>query len=254
VINAVKQPQSVLLLGGTSEIGLAIVRTLPGDRLQRVVLAGRPSERLDEAAADMAQALPAVTVETARFDADEPTTHRGELEAILGGGDIDVVIVAFGLLGDQSAINADPAQALQLIQTNYVGGASALLQTADLLKEQGRGSIIVLSSVAGDRARAANFVYGSTKAGIDALSQGLADSLHGSGVSVLVVRPGFVRTRMTEGLDEAPFSTTADDVAADTVKAWKAGKEVVYSPKVLRAVMGTMKVLPRPIFRIVSAR
>ncbi|MFM2437616.1 MAG: hypothetical protein RLZ55_427 [Actinomycetota bacterium] len=254
MINAVKQPQSVLLLGGTSEIGLAIVRTLPGDRLQRVVLAGRPSERLDEAAADMAQALPAVTVETARFDADEPTTHRGELEAILGGGDIDVVIVAFGLLGDQSAINADPAQALQLIQTNYVGGASALLQTADLLKEQGRGSIIVLSSVAGDRARAANFVYGSTKAGIDALSQGLADSLHGSGVSVLVVRPGFVRTRMTEGLDEAPFSTTADDVAADTVKAWKAGKEVVYSPKVLRAVMGTMKVLPRPIFRIVSAR
>ncbi|MFI0433511.1 MAG: SDR family NAD(P)-dependent oxidoreductase [Candidatus Nanopelagicales bacterium] len=173
MINAVKQPQSVLLLGGTSEIGLAIVRALPGDRLQRVVLAGRPSERLDEAAANTAQALSGVTVETARFDADEPTAHRSELEAILGGGDIDVVIVAFGLLGDQTAINADPAQALQLIQTNYVGGASALLQTADLLKEQGRGSIIVLSSVAGDRARAANFVYGSTKAGIDALSQGL---------------------------------------------------------------------------------
>ncbi len=255
MINAVKQPQSVLLLGGTSEIGLAIVRALPDERLQRVVLAGRPSERLDAAAADLSAALPgAVAVETARFDADEPSTHREELQAILGGGDIDVVIVAFGLLGDQTAINADPAEALALIQTNYVGGASALLQTADLLKEQGHGSIIVLSSVAGDRARAANFVYGSTKAGIDALSQGLADSLHGSGVSVLVVRPGFVRTRMTEGLEEAPFSTTAEDVAADTVKAWKSGKAVVYSPKVLRAVMGTMKVLPRPVFRIVSAR
>ena len=255
MIDALGKPQSVLLIGGTSEIGLAIVRALPSDRLQRVVLAGRPSDRLDSAAADLARELPGgVAVETAGFDADEPSTHRAELQAILAGGDIDVVIVAFGLLGDQTAINADPSEALALIQTNFVGGASALLQTADLLKEQGRGSIIVLSSVAGDRARAANFVYGSTKAGIDALSQGLADSLHGSGVSVLVVRPGFVRTRMTEGLEEAPFSTTAEDVAADTVKAWKAGKEVVYSPKVLRAVMGTMKVLPRPIFRIVSAR
>lgn len=255
MINAVKQPQSVLLLGGTSEIGLAIVRTLPAERLRRVVLAGRPSERLDAAVADLGRDLPpGVVVESVAFDADAPDTHRGVLESVAAGGDIDVVILAFGVLGNQDEINTDPAHALPLIQTNYVGGASALLQTGDLLKRQGRGSIIVLSSVAGDRARAANFVYGSTKAGLDALAQGLSDALVGSGVTVLVVRPGFVRTRMTEGLAEAPFATTADQVATDTVKAWKSGAHVVYSPAVLRAVMGTMKALPRPVFRKVSAR
>ena len=254
MINAVKQPQSVLLLGGTSEIGLAIVRALPAERLRRVVLAGRPSDRLDTAVATLAAALPGVTVESAAFDADHPETHRDALTAMAAGGDLDVAILAFGLLGNQDEINADPAHALPLIQTNYVGGASALLQTAELMKRQGRGSIIVLSSVAGDRARAANFVYGSTKAGLDALAQGLSDSLVGTGVGVLVVRPGFVHTRMTEGLAEAPFATTPEEVAADTAKAWRAGKHVVYSPAVLRAVMGTMKALPRPVFRKVSAR
>ena len=254
MINAVSQPQSVLLLGGTSEIGQAIVRALPHERLQRVVLAGRPGPRLNAAAEDLAGSIPGVTVETHEFDADLPETHAAALADIAAGGDLDVVIVAFGLLGDQEAINADPALALPLITTNYVGGASALLQSAEVLKRQGRGSIIVLSSVAGDRARAANFVYGSTKAGLDALAQGLSDSLVGTGIKVLVVRPGFVRTRMTEGLEEAPFATTADDVAADTVKAWRRGKHVVYSPAILRAVMGTMSHLPRPVFRKVSAR
>jgi decaprenylphospho-beta-D-erythro-pentofuranosid-2-ulose 2-reductase len=254
VINAVKQPQTVLLLGGTSEIGLAIVRALPTARLRRVVLAGRPGERLDEAVAGLAAGLPGVDVASADFDADTPDTHAAVLESIAADGDLDVIILAFGVLGDQEQINADPTAALPLIQTNYVGGASALLHSGDLLKRQGRGSIIVLSSVAGDRARAANFVYGSTKAGLDALAQGLSDSLAAVGVSVLVVRPGFVHTRMTEGLTEAPFATTPEAVAADVAKAWRSGKHVVYSPPVLRAVMGAMKSLPRPVFRKVSAR
>ncbi|MDQ1249132.1 MAG: decaprenylphospho-beta-D-erythro-pentofuranosid-2-ulose 2-reductase, partial [Actinomycetota bacterium] len=152
MINAVKQPQSVLLLGGTSEIGLAIVRALPSERLRRVVLAGRPSDRLDTAVATLATALPGVTVESATFDADHPETHREALAAMAADGDVDVAILAFGLLGNQDEINVDPAHALPLIQTNYVGGASALLQTAELMKRQGRGSIIVMSSVAGDRA------------------------------------------------------------------------------------------------------
>ncbi len=253
-MNAVKQPESVLLLGGTSEIGLAIVRALPVDRLHRVVLAGRPGERLDTAADALRASLPGVAVETVAFDADAPDTHRVVLDGIVAGGDIDVAILAFGLLGDQAEIDADPSLALPLIQTNYVGGASALLQTAAVLKGQGHGSIIVLSSVAGDRARAANFVYGSTKAGLDALSQGLGDSLVGTGVDVMVVRPGFVRTRMTEGLEEAPFSTTPEQVAIDTVKGWSSGRPIVYSPHILRAVMGTMKALPRPVFRKVSER
>lgn len=253
-MNAVNQPESVLLLGGTSEIGLAIVRTLPRERLQRVVLAGRPGERLDAAAEHLRAAVPGVTVETSAFDADAPETHREVLDHIFAAGDIDVMILAFGVLGDQQAINDDPALAMPVITTNFVGGASALLNTAALMRGQGHGSIIVLSSVAADRARADNFVYGSSKAGLDAMSQGLGDSLVGTGVSVLVVRPGFVRTRMTEDMAPAPFATEAQVVADITVAAWQSGKSVVYAPHVLRAVMGGLKALPRPVFRKISDR
>lgn len=253
-MNSVRQPQSVLLLGGTSEIGLAIVRALPAQRLRHVTLAGRPSERLDAAVAALSAELPSVTVTAAAFDADDPASHRDALAAATSGADVDVVIVAFGVLGDQAAIDADPALALPLLRTNFLGGASAVLESASLLQRQGHGSIIVLSSVAGDRARASNYVYGASKAGLDTLSQGLGDALAGTGIEVLVVRPGFVHSRMTEGLEVAPFATTPEAVATDTVKAWRAGKHVVYSPAVLRAVMGTMKALPRPVFRKVAAK
>ena len=253
-MNSVRQPQSVLLLGGTSEIGLAIVRALPRARLRRVTLAGRPSLRLDAAVSTLGGELPGVDVSASGFDADDPASHRAALADAVGGVDVDIVIVAFGVLGDQQAIAADPALALPLLRTNFLGGASAVLETAALLERQGHGSIIVLSSVAGDRARASNYVYGASKAGLDTLSQGLGDALADTGIEVLVVRPGFVHSRMTEGLEAAPFATTPEAVAADTVKAWQAGKHVVYSPAILRAVMGTMKALPRPVFRKVAAK
>lgn len=254
MINAVRQPESIVLLGGTSEIGLAIVRALPTERLKRVVLSGRPSPRLDSARVKLAGELGGISVETVAFDADDVDTHEQVLADIAKGGDLDVVIVAFGVLGDQEAINDDPTLALPLIHTNFVGGASAVLQSAQRLKLQGHGSIIVLSSVAGDRGRASNFVYGATKAGLDVLSEGLADSLVDTGVDVLVVRPGFVRSRMTDGMAEAPFATDPTAVGADVAEAWRKQKTLVYSPAILRAVMGTMKSLPRPVFRKVSDR
>lgn len=254
MINAVNKPQSVLLLGGTSEIGLAILKALPTERLSRVILAGRPGDRLEAAKAATQAALPMSSIETVPFAAEDTAGHGASLARIFETGNVDVAIVAFGVLGDQAAITADPNLAVPVMLTNYVGASSATLHLAQLMGNQGHRSLIVMSSVAGDRARASNFIYGSTKAGLDALCQGLGDSLVGTGVEVLVVRPGFVRTRMTEGLEEAPFSTTADEVAQDTVKAWRSGKALVYSPPVLRAVMGTMKTLPRPVFRKVSAR
>lgn len=253
-MNAVQQPESVLLLGGTSEIGLAIVRQLPRERLKRVVLAGRPGERLDSAADHLRAALGGVDVQVAGFDADAVDTHKVVLTEVFEAGDIDVMVLAFGVLGDQNAFNEDPALALALLHTNFIGGASALLNTAQLMKAQGHGSIIVLSSVAADRGRADNYVYGSSKAGLDTMSLGLADSLVGSGVSVLVVRPGFVHTRMTDGMDPAPFATDAQTVAEVAVSAWASGKTLVYAPHVLRAVMGGLKALPRPVFRKLSDR
>lgn len=247
-MDALGEPQSVLVLGGTSEIALATVRALPQGRLRRVVLAGRPSTALDDAAAALA-AAGIGGVSTVAFDAIETATHGAVIDQVFDGGDIDIVILAFGVLGDQMEAESDPELAVRVASTNFTGGVSAGLHVARRLRAQGHGTLVVMSSVAGDRARRSNYVYGSTKAGLDAFAQGLGDALHGSGARVLVVRPGFVRTRMTTGLQEAPMTVDAADVASIIVTALRKGRETVYAPGPLRFVMAGLKSLPRPVFR-----
>lgn len=248
MIDALGEPQAVLVLGGTSEIALATVAALPRARLRRVVLAGRAGAGLDAAAAQVT-GLGITGVETVDFDATDTASHGGIIDAAFDAGDLDIVILAFGVLGDQMQVEADPAAAVQIATTNYTGAVSVGLHVARRLRQQGHGTFVVLSSVAGDRARRSNYVYGSTKAGLDAFAQGLGDALHGSGAKVLVVRPGFVRTRMTEGLPEAPMTTNPQDVAAIIVKALRKGRETVYAPGPLRFVMAGLKSVPRPLFR-----
>lgn len=195
-------PQSLLVLGGTSEIALATARRLVARRTRTVWLAGRPSAALEEAAGRL-RGLGA-DVHTIAFDALDPTSHEAVLGKVFAEGDIDMVLLAFGLLGDQARDEREPEAAVRVAQTNYTGAVSASLVCARALQAQGHGSLVVMSSVAGERARRANFIYGSSKAGLDAFAQGLGDALHGTGVHVMVVRPGFVRTRMTAGLPEAP--------------------------------------------------
>lgn len=253
MIDALGAPQSVLVLGGTSEIGLSTVRALPAARLARVVLAGRPGAGLDAAAAALAADLgDGPTVTTEPFDARDTTAHRALVDAVFDAGDVDIVLLAFGVLGDQAVFEADPAAAVEAAEVNYVGAVSVGLLVAQRLRAQGHGVLVVLSSVAGDRPRRANFVYGSTKAGLDAFAQGLGDALHGSGARVLVVRPGFVRTRMTTGLPEAPMTVDPDDVAAAVVRGIDRGNHTVYAPAPLRLVMTALKALPRPVFRRVA--
>ena len=159
-------------------------------------------------------------METVAFD----TTDLAGVPAVVDGvferfGDIDLVLAAAGALGDQAELEADPQAAADLITTNFTGLAAALLATAARMRAQGHGRIVVISSVAGERARKANFVYGSTKSGLDAFAQELGDALVGTEVGVTIVRPGFVVGRMTEGMDPAPFSTTPEAVAAAVVRA-----------------------------------
>lgn len=244
--------QSVLVLGGGSDIALATVRRLVADRCRRVVLAGRPSPALD-AAADVVRADGA-EVEVVGFDAAEVEGHEKVIAGVFDAGDIDVVILAFGVLGDQAAFDDDHAAALDAVTVNYTGAVSAGLAVADQLRAQGHGTLVVLSSVAGVRVRKDNFVYGSTKAGLDGFAQGLGDALQGSGARVMVVRPGFVTTKMTEGLAPAPFSTDADSVAADIVTGLRRGSHTVWSPPVLRAVFGALQLVPRPLWRRLAAR
>jgi decaprenylphospho-beta-D-erythro-pentofuranosid-2-ulose 2-reductase len=247
-MDALGEPQSVLVLGGSSEIALATVLALPRRRLARVVLAGRPSPALSDAAEALSRAgIPGVT--TAHFDAADTASHAAFVNAQFDAGDLDIVLLAFGVLGDQLQVEADPDLAVEIATVNYTGALSVGLRVATRLRGQGHGTLVVLSSVAGDRARRANYVYGSTKAGLDAFSQGLGDALHGSGARVLTVRPGFVRTRMTEGLKEAPMTVDPGDVAQVIVGALRKGRETVYAPAPLRVVMTGLKALPRSVFR-----
>jgi decaprenylphospho-beta-D-erythro-pentofuranosid-2-ulose 2-reductase len=258
--------QTVLLLGGTSEIGLAIARRLAGPRRAAVVLAGRDPAALEAAAATLRAAAGGDStsgnstirdstigeVSTLAFDALATADHDGVIESasqLLG--DLDVVILAFGLLGDQTRDETEEGSegAVRVAQVNYVGAVSAGLAAARRLRIQGHGTLVVLSSVAGERVRKANYIYGSSKAGLDGFVQGLGDSLHGSGAGVLIVRPGFVTTKMTTGMKPPPLSTTADKVADATDRALRQGREVVWVPGPFRWVMMVMRHLPRPIFR-----
>jgi len=242
------RPQSVLVLGGASEIGLAAVRALDAAALTRVVLAGRPSRDLDEAVRELA-AAGVRGVEALPFDASDTSGHGRLVDTVFDAGDVDVVLLVAGVLGDQAEFEQDPDRAVEAAQVNYVGSMSVALHVARRLRVQRHGVLVVVSSVAGERARRSNFVYGSTKAGIDAVGLGLVEVLRGSGARAMVVRPGFVRTRMTAHLEPAPLSVTADEVGAAVVEGLRRGRELVYVPAAMRPVMSVLRHLPRPVFR-----
>jgi decaprenylphospho-beta-D-erythro-pentofuranosid-2-ulose 2-reductase len=248
VIDALGTPQSVLLLGGTSEIGLAVLRRLPRARLQRVVLTGRDSEATGTVAKELA-AEGFSGVETVQLDAVHTSAHAQAVDAVFDVGDIDVTVLAIGVLGDQQAAETDPAEAVRVGRASYLGPASLAMHVARRLRAQGHGTLVVLSSMAGVQARRSNFVYGSAKAGLDALALGLGDALAPAGVHVVVVRPGFVHTRMTRHLRPAPLATSPDAVARRAVDGVRRGRTVVYAPPAMAVLAAVLRVLPRRVLR-----
>lgn len=241
--------QSVLVLGGTSDIGTAIAGRLVDRGATTVVLAGRDADGLARHAARFRQ-RGATTVGTVALDAHDRAGHAAAVAAAFDGyGDVDVVVHAIGVLGDQDHHERDPLAAADVVDVNFTAAVTLLLPVADRLLVQGHGTLVVLSSVAGERVRRANFVYGASKAGLDAFATGLGDRLAGSGVRVLVVRPGFVHSAMTAGRPPAPMATTPDDVARAVVRALERGDEELWVPPAMRLVMAALRHLPRPVFR-----
>ncbi|QVQ54292.1 SDR family NAD(P)-dependent oxidoreductase [Spiractinospora alimapuensis] len=250
--NAVGSVDSVLVLGGRSEIGAAIAERLVRDGARRVVLAARGATRVEDfgdVASRLHDAGP-VELHGVDFDAAEPGRHAEVVaRAVELVGDLDVVIAAFGVLGDQGAYEEDPASAARDVGVNFGGLVSASLAVARRLRRQGHGALVVLSSVAGVRVRRGNMVYGAAKAGVDRFAVALGDSLRGSGARVLVVRPGHVFTSMSRHVAPAPFPTTATDVATRVVAALRADRDTVWCPAVLRPLFGVLRLLPRPVWR-----
>ena len=234
----------VLLLGGTSEIGLAILSAMRLGPDAEVILAGRDPQRLEAAGKSLNRA---VTV--ARYDATETGTHQAFAEEISAGGVPDVVIAATGLLIPQAEAERDVRLAATMIETNFTGHVTVLLAFGEAMRRRGSGTIVVLSSVAATRPRKFNSVYGATKAGLDAFARGYADSLHGTGVRVLLVRPGFVTGKMTAGMKAAPLATTPEGVGAAVASALRGSKSVVWVPAPLVGLATVMKLIPRPVWR-----
>ncbi len=239
----------VLVIGGTSEIALAIVAGLQARAPRQVALLGRDPV----AVADAARSLTDAGCERAiSFELDALTTerHAEVLDRAIGElGGVDIAILAVGQLGERGGLPADVAAGVELMQVNMVGAGSLLIHTASRMRDQGGGAIVVLSSVAAERPRRSNVLYGASKAGLDALARGLGDDLHDHGVRVLVVRPGFVHTRMTEGLSPAPLSTTPEAVADAVVAGLDGNAQTIWVPGLLRLLMFVLTRLPRPIFR-----
>jgi short-subunit dehydrogenase len=236
----------VLILGGRSEIGIDVARRLaPG---ATVILAARAADRLDEEVS-MCRAAGAAAVHTREFDADDLASHGPLVASIVADhGPIGTAVLAFGVLGDQARAEIDATHAVGIVHTDYVAQVSLLTHLAAAMRTADRGSLIVFSSVAGVRVRRANYVYGSAKAGLDGFASGLADALHGTGVRLLIARPGFVIGRMTQGMPPAPLSSTPQQVAAATVRALKKGRRMVWVPSALRLWSAT-RLLPQFVWR-----
>lgn len=232
----------VAVFGGRSEIGLEIAHRLAAGNT--VVLASRPGgDRPDVPGAER--------VVHVDFDADDVASHGSVVEAIEAeAGPIDIAVLTFGILGDQAKAEADAAEVVRIVHTDFTAQASLLTVLANRLRTRAAGTLVAFSSVAGQRVRRPNYVYGSAKAGLDGFASGLADALHGSGVDLIIARPGFVIGRMTEGMSPAPFSSTPAQVAdAVVARITKGGPVEVWIPWQLRAMFFVAKFVPRALWR-----
>jgi NAD(P)-dependent dehydrogenase (short-subunit alcohol dehydrogenase family) len=270
----------IVIFGGRSEIGLELAtRLAPG---ATVLLLARRADKLDDEVAAVLEAG-AAAVHVGEFDADDLASHAPLVESIVAEhGPIGTAVLAFGILGDQARAEKDPGHAAAIVHTDFVAQVSLLTVLANAMQSAcagsigderlgrrasigderlarrasigderlaRRASIVAFSSVAGVRVRRANYVYGSAKAGLDGFCSGLADALHGSGVHLLVVRPGFVIGRMTQGMTPAPFSSTPAQVATATAGALAKRRRTVWVPWALRPVFIGMRMLPQFVWR-----
>jgi len=242
--------QRVLILGATSPIARALAMRFAAEGAS-LFLAARDLAEVERLASDISVRTDARVV-CGAFDAAEFYFHATFFQkAVAELGGLDGVILCFGTLGDEAAAQVDPEKALAILNQNFTGAVSLLTLAARHLELQNSGFIIAIGSVAGERGRPKNYVYGSAKAALATFTQGLRGRMVRAGVHVMTVKLGTVDTRMTWGRD-SPL-TVAPEAAADSIySAWRRGAEVVFVPWYWRPIMGIMKLIPESIFRRVN--
>lgn len=240
-------PQAVLVLGATSAIAQAWMRLL-APQGTRFFLVARNAERVQAVADDLrTRGAAAVSVEALDLDRTEEHTYMLERAARVLGR-IDCALIAHGVLGEQSVADRDFAYAEMLLRTNLVSAVSLATWLANYFDAQGQGTLAAISSVAGDRGRWKNCVYGAAKAGLNAYMDGLRNRLARRGVQVLTIRPGFVATPMTAHMPQGPLFATPERVAADIERAIEQRRRILYTPGFWRWVMLAVRAIPGRIF------
>jgi decaprenylphospho-beta-D-erythro-pentofuranosid-2-ulose 2-reductase len=241
-------PKRILVLGATSAIAMAVMRQLVTPSAHFFVVA-RSKEKLTAVAQDLL-VRGALRVDMVVADLDDTQAH-GQMLAVATSqlGTVDLALLAHGVLGDQAAAEQDYFAAEPILVTNFLSAVSLLTWLANYCDSQGRGTLAVISSVAGDRGRKSNYVYGASKAGLDAFLSGLRNRCDRSGVQVLTVKPGFVATPMTAHVPKNRLFATPEQVAHGILKAIRTGKDVVYVPWFWRPIMAIIKAVPERIFK-----
>lgn len=249
MLNAVGKAQNILILGGTSEIGIAIAERFLKQGGSHVTLAARKdSPRIDASVAQI-KAAGAESVKVVDFDALDTASHSAAIDEAFAEGDVDVAVVAFGVLGDNEIQWRDQSEAVSAVSVNYTAGVSVGVLLGQKFEAQGHGTIVAMSSVAGQRVRRSNFVYGSAKAGFDGFYTQLGEALRGSGANVLVVRAGQVRTKMSAEAGKAPLTVAREDVADAVYDAVVNKKDIIYVHPLFKYVSLAFQFIPRSVFR-----
>ncbi|MBA3318275.1 MAG: SDR family oxidoreductase [Gemmatimonadales bacterium] len=240
-------PRRVLIVGATSAIATEVARAY-AERGASLFLAGRNPERLSNAAADLAL-RGAARVETAAFDVLAHESHGDLVTRAFAGGPVDVALLAHGALPDQARCQQSSGEAVDALAVNFTATVALLTLLANRFEAQRRGTIAVISSVAGDRGRQSNYVYGAAKGGLSVFLQGLRNRLHHSGVSVVTLKPGFVNTPMTSAMPKNRLFVTPRRAGRAIHRAIEARRDVAYIPWFWRPVMALITHLPERFFK-----
>lgn len=249
------KPRNVVIFGGSSDIARAITKKLCLAGTHTVVLAGRNQALLDESIRE-AQSYGATQTDTVLFDAEDPANAAATVASAFErvGGDIDLVIMAVGQLANQPVAENDAAASARMMTVNLTWPVAALAEIRRRLVEQGSGRILVMSSAAAVRIRRANYLYAGAKIGLDRLCIGIAQSLEGTGVRLQLLRPALVRTKMTAGQSEPPFTTGPNEVAENVMIGLGGGDLVIWSPPVLRYLFVVVRLMPTRLWLRLSER
>lgn len=239
------RPLHVLILGATSTIAEATARIYATEGAA-ILLAGRNGERLRQVAGDL-RLRGAAKIEIAEIDLATADAQASLAKLATSLGDVDHILIAYGLMTNQAAAEHDPGKTAAMMSVNFTSAAAWALAAANLLEKQGRGSMVVLGSPAGDRGRRKNYIYGASKAGIAILVQGIAHRFVGKGPRAVLLKPGPTATAMTSDMDQKGMASP-DQIAAAIRRAADKGGPIQYAPAKWRLIMRIVREFPYPIF------